>query len=1265
MNANRLSYVFNLKGPSITIDTACSSSAVAVHMACQSLLAEECEMAIAGGIKLLIGSKGFVVNSKAMMLSPTGRCNTFDEAADGYVRGEGGGLVLLKPLYAALRDGDIIHAVIKGTAINHDGGDKAGLTVPNQRAQQELILKVWKKANIDPRTVTYIEAHGTGTKLGDPIEFESLTKAFRMYSDDIGFCSIGSVKPSIGHLEPASGIAGIIRAVLALQYKMIPGTVGVKEINKKINVENSPFRIPTKAEPWEVPDGTRRRAGVSSFGFGGANAHIVLEEAPVQERPPSSLKPYPVVLTAKTEKALRQKAADLREYLHGKGELRLSDISYTLVNGRDHFAHRLSFLACSVSEVRNKLALFMLSPDSLTDNDIYIGDSAVSKHTVRPPVQVKFAKRRLPYCSDDWDAFMKYEAFRTAVQELRQALQTVYPEVQDPSMLDSLAGTLVAKYALAKLLRSCGLELSASDEYSARLLDMAAGSFRQEDAIRSFMAEGGHDTLSWVQDLKQKEQPLGYREAGTITLLIGYELCDQAPNLATLNHENFMKVLLYLFAQGYDVLLGQFFQDTDARKVILPTYPFQRKSYWRAADAHKWKQAVATAGSADGAKNAVLTESKNKFALYHTEWIENAINRVRENPVRKCLLFTAGSAQLAERIRKKLPFITIKITAGIGFEVVSTDEITVDPNSRGDWERVLRLHPDVSHLLICFDFHYEEEYGWKECQKQLEEGFYSIVQFGQMLCDPSVRAESPISIIAVTCWGQANANLEVVNPFSAPLINMIANLPAELKHVWSKSIDLDGSGRTLERFLEMFEDELSDPSSEVVYRDGRRFTKRFRPLQLPNNRTGRIRGEEVYVITGGFGGIGQQIAIHLTKLGARRLALIGRHADHQAPILRRLERMGVQVLAVRADVADYEAMEDAMASIRLQFGGIHGIIHAAGVFEHFERSLRMKQKSTIQRVLDPKVKGTWVIRQVTKNDPVRFFIMFSSISTLNGDLAVGQLDYAASNSFLDSFAERIRSQGIYAVSIQWPQWEGIGMSEGKSLSDAMTRWGFTPLVAEEGLHLFESVLMGEAPPVIAILPQAWSEDHEVLSRFALKQSASGSDKPAVARNALHLPPGRVNDRMTALTLSREKPNRLSKGKETISMILCRYLGLQQDELDTNLRFDDYGIDSLLLADLTGALEREYGVTIDPSIFLLYPTIELLAEYLDTAISPQIQDDLHIVTEMPETNNEAADETRGIDSPDPLDALVSRVISKEISVQEAANFLKELQGGRDS
>lgn len=374
--ANRISFLLNLRGPSSPIDTACSSSLVALHRAIESIHTGSCEMAIVGGVQVMLTPAAHVAFSKAGRLSQDGKCRAFDKQGTGYVRGEGAGAIFLKPLSKAEADGDHIYAVVRGTAENH-GGRVTTLTAPNAAAQTELLLDAYEKAGVDPASVGYIECHGTGSSLGDSIEVQALSRAFAQLYKRYGrpaptrpHCGLSSLKTNIGHLETAAGIAGILKILLSLRHKQIPATLHLTELNPYIDLKGTPFYIVDKTTPWESPsneNGTMlpRRAGISSFGFGGANAHIVLEEY-VPSGPRAALmasEQHLIVLSAKSEDRLKAYAQSLADHLE-RHEVDMASLAYTLQVGRDAFAERLAFVATDQREVRRKLLAFAAAPAS-------------------------------------------------------------------------------------------------------------------------------------------------------------------------------------------------------------------------------------------------------------------------------------------------------------------------------------------------------------------------------------------------------------------------------------------------------------------------------------------------------------------------------------------------------------------------------------------------------------------------------------------------------------------------------------------------------------------------------------------------------------------------------------------------------------------------------------------------------------------------------------------------------------------------------------
>ncbi|WP_017654183.1 type I polyketide synthase [Fortiea contorta] len=490
--ANRISYFLDFHGPSLAVDTACSSSLVALHQACQSLRQGECNLALAAGVNLILTPQLTITFSQAGMMASDGRCKTFDADADGYVRGEGCGVVVLKRLSDAERDGDNILAVIKGSAVNQDGRSN-GLTAPNGQAQQAVIRQAMRNAGVSPHEIGYIEAHGTGTFLGDPIEINSL-KAVLMQGRSVeDACVIGSVKTNIGHLEAAAGIAGLIKTVLSLHHEEIPQHLHLKQVNPHISFEGTPLSITTTPVTWNRGN-KRRLAGVSSFGFGGTNAHVIVEEAPVKiQNQDANVRPlHLLTLSAKNENALRELALNYEKYLGENPDASLADICSTANTGRSHFAHRLVAIAQSPIQLQTVLGAHAAGKrtSQLTSGKV--------DHQKQPKIAFLFTGQGSQYVNMGRQLYQTQPTFRTVIDECDRILQSyldkpllsiLYPETEN-SNIDETAyaqpAIFAVEYALAQLWKSWGVEPAAviGHSFGEYVAACVAGVFDLETGLK-------------------------------------------------------------------------------------------------------------------------------------------------------------------------------------------------------------------------------------------------------------------------------------------------------------------------------------------------------------------------------------------------------------------------------------------------------------------------------------------------------------------------------------------------------------------------------------------------------------------------------------------------------------------------------------------------------------------------------------------------------------------------------------------------------------
>ncbi len=471
----RVSYKLGLKGPAISVSTACSTSLVAVVQACQALLTYQCDTALAGGVSVTVPQKRGFFHEDGNIASADGHTRTFDAQATGTVFSNGVAVVVLKRLEDAVKDGDRIYAVVKGGALNNDGSQRVSFGAPGVEGQSEVIAMAHAIAGVDPESISYVEAHGTATPLGDPIEVAALTKAFRMGTESRQFCAIGSVKTNIGHLDAASGVTGLIKTALALYHRKIPASLHFTHPNPKLDLADSPFYVDSSLRPWETKPGLPRRAGVSSFGTGGTNAHVVLEEAPKQA-PSGQSRPWQLLtLSAKTSDALDRATANLSDHLKmisrsddaQSASQQLADSAFTLQTGRADFIHRRIVVCGDSNEAATAL-------DSLEPKRVFTHQQVLRE----PPVVFMFPGQGSQYVGMGAALYSTEPTFRTEVDRCTKLLQPVLG-VDLRSIMFPVSGSeadaekliaetrytqpaiFVIEYALAKLWMSWGIKPAA------------------------------------------------------------------------------------------------------------------------------------------------------------------------------------------------------------------------------------------------------------------------------------------------------------------------------------------------------------------------------------------------------------------------------------------------------------------------------------------------------------------------------------------------------------------------------------------------------------------------------------------------------------------------------------------------------------------------------------------------------------------------------------------------------------------------------------
>ncbi len=538
--ATRVSYQLNLHGPSLNISTACSTSLVAIHLACRDLLSYQSDIALAGGVSIRTPQCTGYAYQEGDIFSPDGYCRSFDAKANGTIFGNAVGIVVLKRLEEAFADGDRIYAVIKGSAINNDGDLKVGYTAPSVSGQAEVIAEAQAIANINPETISYIEAHGTATNLGDPIEIRALTQAFQEQTHKKRFCAIGSVKSNFGHVDAASGVTGLIKTVLSLHHHQIPATLHFEQPNPDIDFANSPFYVNTTLKDWQRSGNHPLRAGVSSFGIGGTNAHVVLEEAPLIAKSDRNVSEQLLLISAKTETALAAIAKNLAAHLQQNRDLNLADIAYTLSLGRHHFEHRCMLVCRNLED-----AIAVLESPNMLVNSSHIANNRQAS------VIFMFSGQGSQYVNMARDLYENVPVFREHLDRCCELLnpllgldlrRILYPLPEQISeMQDRLQQTAIAQpaifaiaYAISQLWLAWGVKPIAMighsiGEYVAACL---AGVFTLEEALNLVVLRGR---------LMQK-LPAGAMLAVSLSEAEIQPLLERDVAIAALNAPNFIVV---------------------------------------------------------------------------------------------------------------------------------------------------------------------------------------------------------------------------------------------------------------------------------------------------------------------------------------------------------------------------------------------------------------------------------------------------------------------------------------------------------------------------------------------------------------------------------------------------------------------------------------------------------------------------------------------------------------------------------------------------
>jgi acyl transferase domain-containing protein/aryl carrier-like protein len=1124
--SGRVAYVLGLHGPNLALNTACSSSLVALHLACQALRTGEAELALAGGVHLMLSPENFVYVSQIKAVSPDGRCKTFDARADGYGRAEGCGMVVLKRLSEAQRDGDPVLAVVRGTACGHDG-PSSGLTVPYGPAQVQVLSDAIGRSGIHPHEVSYLEAHGTGTVLGDPIEVHAAEEVYCQGRDPKNPLHLGAVKAHVGHLEVAAGAASLVKMVLALQHRQIPPHLHFRSPNPDLDLDANRLVIDTELTPWSPPSG-HLVAGISGFGLAGTNVHVVVEEppaAPPRVRPGRPERASHVLpLSARSPEALRALASKYGQLLE-HGHETLPDVAFSAATTRNAYEHRLAVVAPDAAEMVRQLASFVATGDAPM--------ATAGQAAGRPPkVAFLFSGQGSQYPGMGRALYDTFPVYRDMVDRSAAVLDPLLPK----PLLDVLFGEgeevhdttwtqpalFVIETAMAALWASFGVTPSLVLGHSIGQIAAAcvAGVFSLEDGLRLVAARG-----RLMGALPREGTMVAvFADEATVTEAIAAHRGEVG--IAGLNNpgetvisgrtETVQEIAAALRAKKIetrDLTVSHAFHsplmapmldafEAEARKVTYrrPTIPVVCNLTGAIAgdellDAAYWRSLAASpVRYADG----LLTVEQQGIGVFLEVGPHTALLGMGRRTLPDRTYTWLPSLQRNEdALSRLLPSLGALWVKGVavdwkGYDAPWARNRVALPTHPWSRRRIWLDKPEFPQMRRSSD-------GWlvrvdwqdKTATPAAPTGTWKVhgdASYATEIAERGGKLGNGGSVLLAVAPGAdplkttwrvlelvrdlpEGARLAIVGPaeagFAAP-VGLLRAARAE-RAVDTVAVTLEGDVP-----VNAIVDAVLSTDGEPEVRLAADGTRRVRRLDRTTT-TGAMPDlpeDGAVLVTGGLGGIGLAAARWLGEHGARHLVLTGRSAPsaEAEAVIEGLRDKGVGVVVDRGDVAERADVDRIVGAVRARGHKLVGVVHAAGVLA--DAALANQDEAGLRKVFGPKVAGATHFAAATASDPLRFLVFFAAGAGLMG--SPGQANYAAANAFQDALAHELRAAGRPALSIDWGAWAEVGMAArlGEGHAERQASEGISRIPLQEGLDLFGR-LLGHDAAQVAVLPVDW------------------------------------------------------------------------------------------------------------------------------------------------------------------------------------------------
>ncbi|WP_421846099.1 SDR family NAD(P)-dependent oxidoreductase [Mycobacterium sp.] len=1202
--ANRVSYFFDLRGPSIGLDTMCSSALTAIHMACTALSSGEIEAALAGGVNLTLHPQKYLLLSQANAVSSDGRCRSFGAGGDGYVPGEGVGAVMLKTLSKALADGDTVHGVIRGSALNH-GGLANGFTVPNVPAQVDVIRKCLQRAGVKPEQVSYLEAHGTGTALGDPIELAALQQVFGASDSRSTPCSLGSVKSNIGHLESAAGIAGTAKVLLQMKYHQLVASLHAETINPNLSFDPRLFHLQRENAVWKTPDKSLRIAGVSSFGAGGANAHVLLEEFR-PEALPDIPGPQVLPLSARSRELLRALCERMAQFAESPAaKPRLADVAYTLQTGRKAWDQRMAVTASSFDEWARVLEAWLNGQPSQVSSAHaelaarWVGGEDIDFSAAR----TAGGYRRVPLPAGGFLRERCWAPGADAGKATEAVAMNSSPEVActnqanvDPTWLDDHVvqgmSVLPAAAFLALVQAADGVDEGFSLHTVRWLRPVVFGAKHH----RVELARKGQ---KWT--LRHDELEAAVATAGRLP-------AEPAPRVEISSvrarlPESLDTIRHYGECERSGLSYGPTFRVLDeirlGRGEVLAVLGYRGSGSpapLEPALIDGGLQAVAAIPGLWSGKPPPLPAGLETLAVYRRLPARVVVyaHAVAGSDCTFDVDYCSLDGEVCVRLSGLRVVASLVQKTGDGLSGLESRDELVYFVPDLDLDRGEPNPP--SPFIVCGDI--ESEYANLRQSAALIVGHPVDMDDARRLVSSWQNNElsyAPVVFIvpeggtgALQLFRLVRALLETrpthkrevlyfhpagtagPDPANSAVGGLARTVASENPNLRCRVVEYPPGvlAPTIERELAV----TGPQNCDVIYRNDQRWVRSFSQLTEAAPSCASLQHRGVYLITGGKGGIGLAVAEHLARKYAARLILVGRSENAAArAVIERLRTLGVEILSLQADVTIAHELAEVVRQAVARFGRLNGVIHSAGVIR--DGFLLLKEEQTFEAVAAPKIQGVRNLFSALEGVETDFVALFSSLAAVAGNS--GQSDYAYANAYLDHWAERWRG-GTHVVSINWPYWSDGGMKINAHVQEKVREaTGMSPLPNDKGMEALEYALACGMRNIAV----AYGNHDRLLACFG--DSARSKSRPSVDSDL------GVRQRAAA--------------------VVGRILKLAPERIDADVPLTEFGLDSVAALEIARALADEFGPQPDTILFE-YPTVDALATHLEESVSTSLAAD---------------------------------------------------------